>query len=90
MKRIAAVLVLEVVFALSVGCTPPGSIRSDALEGLVAAVSSRHDLLCSNPDAMKALGLDPDKAESYKRSTEILRQMIATAKADGEKAKAKQ
>lgn len=62
------------------GCARTGYVRASEIEGIVDAVCERHDKLCDSPEAMRALGLDHAKGESYKRSSALLRDCIKSAR----------
>jgi len=75
-KRRVPLLTLSFAVVASVGCTPPGTIRAEAVDEHWRIVADRHDAYV-RADPSLDQGLPP--ATTYLRSTQIIRDQLDAA-----------
>jgi hypothetical protein len=75
MRRIIPFLFVIAIVFVAPGCMRKGYVKVSAIEGLVDKVSTRHDAYVDADDSLSDL-----KKRTYKRSTELLRKVVAEAK----------
>lgn len=73
MKKLLCIAVLLIV---AVGCSK-GTVRADAIDGLVDKIAERHDAMLNG--TLDPKSVSPEDKATYLRSTQILKEILKEA-----------